>query len=365
MKTANSSSSKARFIRAAFQTPGQTALATLAQTGFNPEWTNVLVTVAYATRSGVEQFVGQLISDDSTWTARRKRFLFSLDYGVTEPEAIEYVMGLNHADCRIFSGDVVIGRRLRPVRAFHPKVYLFGNSVPLSKATRLSAVVGSCNLTNAALQTNIEAYCVLEAERPNDLGNLVTEMEALYASSQPADKNLVARYRKVRTKTEYDIDRPASPPARGDIDPESSRALQSATSFWTQTRKITRNRGTKLPGNEVDLRKGVRVFWGCKAAPNTPKNSHLMTVKTRINGSPPIERELRYNDNGMDVLSLPIPEEHGIDSYENCYLVWHRDADGTYTLTVQNSPGDLLDRSNRTGAIVSYAGGKRHWGYFT
>ena len=50
--------------------------------------------VAYATRAGCERLHDKLTETTATWTATRKRWLVSMDFGRTEPRALRFLAGL-------------------------------------------------------------------------------------------------------------------------------------------------------------------------------------------------------------------------------------------------------------------------------
>ena len=80
------------------------------------------------------------------------RWLFGLDDAFTDPKAIDVVMRIRGAETKVAT--------LAPKRRFHPKIYL------LDRNTEGTAtlVIGSCNLSEAALEDNCEAYAVFYAE---------------------------------------------------------------------------------------------------------------------------------------------------------------------------------------------------------
>jgi hypothetical protein len=114
------------------------------------------VAVAYATRRGVELLNRRL--DGTGWTGATKRFLISVDFGVTEPEALAALEALPNAEVRVPNGLVVLASEaLRPPSTFHTKAYAFRVS---DAASQLALVVGSANITASALATGAEAVIV-------------------------------------------------------------------------------------------------------------------------------------------------------------------------------------------------------------
>lgn len=81
------------------------------------------------------------------------RWIVGLDDAISQPQAIEYLLGLKGAEVRV--------SKLSPKRRFHPKMYrLFQSDGP----ARGLLVVGSGNLTERGLHTNAEGAVLLKAE---------------------------------------------------------------------------------------------------------------------------------------------------------------------------------------------------------
>ena len=108
--------------------------------------------VAYATRRGCDRLVRRVVGriGQAEWDKSEKDVVLSLDYGTTEPEALQYLADLPRSTVRVASPEVMLIRRLAPRNAFHPKLYLF------DAAAETGFVVGSANLTESALISNTE-----------------------------------------------------------------------------------------------------------------------------------------------------------------------------------------------------------------
>ena len=109
-------------------------------------------TVAYATRRGCDRLVRRVVGriGQAAWDRSEKDFVLSLDYGITEPAALQYLADLPGSTVRVASPDVVRIGSLTPSNAFHPKLYLF------DAVAETGYVVGSANLTESALISNTE-----------------------------------------------------------------------------------------------------------------------------------------------------------------------------------------------------------------
>lgn len=113
------------------------------------------VAVAYASHHGVRMLNDKL--DSPSWPKAHKRFLVSIDFGFTQPEALIYLSSLENAEVRIPNGRAVLADpSLRPPFAFHAKSYAFRTEEGDNPQTLRALVVGSANLTASALSTGAE-----------------------------------------------------------------------------------------------------------------------------------------------------------------------------------------------------------------
>lgn len=327
----------------------------------------VEVAVAYASEQGVRLLNDRLSSE--TWTAARKRFLVSIDFGFTQPTALVRLSELNNAEVRIPNGRAVLtDPTLRPQSAFHAKAFAFGTDeshglrdLKLMKAINLKAlIVGSANLTASALSTGAEvvtkqvwtdapsteewrhlllAKPVLDWfedtwETADPLSDVLQEYQRRYRSlpgpPQPQEEKTLATRRYLASPDEHVISGPL--PVQ----------LAAAKSLWVDGSSIIHNREPH-PGNQLNTPRGTRVFFGF-GSEKVPRNTTLGSVRIRVGSYPYVERSVRFADNGMDIISLPIPEQNGLDSYQGSYLVFSSDrlssADhGQFTLTVTDAAG--------------------------
>jgi HKD family nuclease len=101
------------------------------------------VAVAYASRRGVSELSVALTS--SRWLSAGKRWLVSMDFGRTEPAALDALAALPNSEVRVPNGrDVIASQSLQPKITFHTKAYLFrlaGHNCPVA------VIIGSANLT--------------------------------------------------------------------------------------------------------------------------------------------------------------------------------------------------------------------------
>src|SRR5581483_4037095 len=113
--------------------------------------TAIRIAVAYTTYSGSSLLASRLsisIGND-IWRSIPKTIITSFDYGITEPQALDFLTNTPNSTFCIAKTQA-LSRGLRPVVSFHPKMYIF------SKGNSYSTVVGSANLTASALTCNTE-----------------------------------------------------------------------------------------------------------------------------------------------------------------------------------------------------------------
>lgn len=111
--------------------------------------------VAYATFHGCDMLVGKL-RRIPVWRKSTKRWLISVDYGRTEPDALIYLMKIPDAEVRIPNGAAVLETAgFFPPAPFHPKAYSVDNIAKGDKSV-FGVFVGSGNLTGSGLLTGSE-----------------------------------------------------------------------------------------------------------------------------------------------------------------------------------------------------------------
>lgn len=107
--------------------------------------------VAYTTLEGCRTLVERIIgrAGRGSWDNTEKLLITSFDYGITRPEALVYLRDEVGMEVSIANVSVLERPLLRPVDAFHPKLFMF-------RGERLTALCGSANLTASALTGNTE-----------------------------------------------------------------------------------------------------------------------------------------------------------------------------------------------------------------
>lgn len=339
---------------------------------------HVDIAVAYASSEGVRLLDERLSS--GTWSAASKRFLVSVDFGFTQPKALERLSSLNNAEVRIPNGQSVLASpSLRPPSAFHAKAFAFRGE----EWHNLSAlIVGSANLTASALSTGAEVVTKqLWTSTPSaaewghlELAKPVLDwFEEAWATADPLSDVLDeyrSRYRSLPKPRKLQEERTpatrrylASPDGHV-ISGTLPVQLAAAKSLWVDGKSIIQNRSAG-PGNQLNTTRGTRVFFGF-GSENRSKNTRLGMVNIRVESHPYIERPVRFGHNGMDVINLPIPEENGVDTYQDMFLVFSRDrvsstGRGQFSLTVTDEAGlAALKEAAANSVELSMHGGREY-----
>jgi HKD family nuclease len=269
---------------------------------------------AYVTDSGVAQIRAHLKSEFGE--TRKCRWLFSFDYGRSHPTALEKLQEIGQSTIRIHDGEYVVqSNALIPRVNFHLKTAL-----TLQKTGYpCHQLVGSGNLSASGLLSGIEAGCVVDYSGVKHTRGkaLIATLETLWEKATPVEKVLQDyknRYAELIQPAVFDL---------------QHAALSGAISvFWIDVGYVTKNRGQEKPGNQFDLPKGSHVYLGVKKVQNPKRNSVLGSLMIRTPQGDVLERTLRFGNNEMEKLTLPIPEQHGYDCYDGKIVTLRAEGNG-------------------------------------
>lgn len=340
---------------------------------------------AYASAGGALLLATELESSLPRWTGARKRWLISLDWGHTEPEALDYLASIPRSEVRIPNAAEVLGSSLVPRRCFHPKTLLLDQSRRPSSPPVMLAI-GSANLTVSGMRFADEHLSIatwtsgrVGARAGVQLAAMRAEaaqLEAAWNRARCLTRPLLADYKVVRQRLRptrrrntfegqgEDASRQVREVEDGmHFDFAKVAKLRASRHLWTEIRYVVPNRGPGVPGNQVDLAAGTRAYFGLDPSRRAP-NTLLGSLRIRY-GTHEAVRNMRFGNNSMDKLDLPIPGTDGPPTYRNAYLLFVREEDGSFTLQV-GSPADVArwrTRSQTAGTSFKMAGG-REWGVF-
>jgi HKD family nuclease len=300
-------------------------------------FTQFRAAVAYATLKGCTLLKKEVGTPQ--WRKTPKRWLISIDYGRTEPAALEFLSAhLRHSEVRVPNGrEVVKMSGFMPKVPFHPKAYMV-DDVRTGGNTVLGIFVGSGNLTASGLLTGSE--CGSESYWKTPLSKADGQsMAAAYKQTlwfedawERADplENILKAYRGRWKKTKPPIveDNPELVDlyfgnAEHVVAGTEALALASARALWFESGKLTENLGKGEPGNQADLRRGTRVFFGFTPAA-VAKNTNFGQVVLQNEAFAPKSCSVRFGNNSMDKLNLPIPGADGPLSYDHSIILIER-----------------------------------------
>lgn len=337
------------------------------------EYDSLTVAVAYATAQGCRMLTEDFRESIPNWNQLEKRWLISFDFGITEPGALNHLSELPNSEVRVPNALRVIQQRLRPSVRFHPKLYLFDG-------VGHSLFSGSANLTPSGLVRNQEQGVFQAWTPPFSRGNTrslrsLTEQKRLidieYEKSELLTDDLLERYtvarNRYRQRTPYvpddpNFERQIADPLQG-LALSKAALLATSPSFWVEVGNVVQNLGANRPGNQIDLQRGSRVFFGFDAR-TVAQNTSLGEVSIRFNNEV-TQCHMRFGNNSMDKLTLPIPNHPGPRTYENTTLKFDRDTDGIFDLTVGNAQRKRVwrEQSQLVNGLYQMVGG-REFGVF-
>ncbi len=341
----------------------------LMETATAAKFDSLFTCIAYATKVGCKVVSESLQDRISQWSRMKKDWLISIDYGITEPDALEYLADLPNSRVWIPNADDLIGRHLRPRRSFHKKLYVFDC---LRKQDALGIFSGSANLTLGGLYLNDEQATSLVWTSPLSRSEETTigrarqeiiQLRSIVASTSQLNTSLLKQYRLVwrsrstKSKDDQEITQRITEP-NPHLSISRSAILATASNYWVDVKYVVENLGPGVPGNQIDLLRGSRVFFGFGAG-EVPRNTVLGKVRIRYDDEV-IDCNMRFGNNQMDKLNLPVPGSPRPVTYHGQTLLFHRNTDDTFALRVAG-PKDISQwksLSQRQGTLFSMRSGR-------
>lgn len=285
--------------------------------------TRVRIAVAYVTLAGCRMlfdgFQSRLLG---AWEDVEKQVVTSFDYGLTEPEALEFLMAVENLDIRVANVSVIQRQSLVPNRAFHAKAYLFDYGYASDPRTEL--VVGSANLTQRALTVNTETMTisthVIGDTDVNDSWSTLTQ------GSDTLTSDILNAYRAARVSPHV-----GSPPDDTIDDPDLdlhgyalfSDAVELGAvdpwefhNFWLEAGSMTSGGSN----NQLELPRGANVFFGLDFRDYAHEHASMGEVDLLIRGTNQ-RRQLRWHaSNRMERIHLPTVLQGGYPYAETVIL---------------------------------------------
>ena len=320
----------------------------------------VCAAVAYATHTGVAE-LDDVLSSIPEWRKARKQWLIGIDYCRSDPLALAHLSSLPKSSVRIFDGEFVATRNgCVPRYSFHPKAYL------LLGSSKSAAVVGSGNLSRTGLQFGVEAAALV---RNN---SAIADMKTWFCTQWNAATALTEirepyreQYESIASRrnpqaSEDDVP-PESATKVGQLTPQELRKLRVCRHLWIEAGNVTRNRGPAA-GNQLMMKRNTRVFFGFPAT-DLARNSIIGEVTIEMDGRSNQGRTLRFSNNAMDVLGLPVPEDG--EAYDQETLHFEQIGVRAFRLTIGSKPKirRWKQRSKTIDGVLRMKSG-RQWGVY-
>jgi HKD family nuclease len=307
----------------------------------SPDTNGLRWAVAYSTRKGCDLLVKRIIEQigKSRWDRMHKAFVTSLDFGLTEPAAIEYLANQTLSQVRIANSYLRTRPGFRPERAFHPKIYLF------DRPGIISYVVGSANLTSSALTSNTEVVLAGEEIPGNfEFNRLWAEV---FQAAEPLTDEILTEYKNIwraprprrvtadTTPTEPEIET-SGIPVLGDEIARGALHPQDYSHLWVEAGSMSSG-GSH---NQLELPRGANRFFGFNFT--NYGDNHVTIgypVLSKKNNSWDNRPLTWHGNNRMERINLPTRAQGGYEDYSHTAVLFRRMAN-SFELVVFPWDGD-------------------------
>jgi hypothetical protein len=202
-----------------------------------------------------------------------------------------------------------------------------------TKTKKFGMVLGSGNFSYNGLKKSVEAGAAFVvgpgSEFKKRIAPVKEPFEEFWKSATPLD-DIVDTYEAIRATitSKQDAKKPKVQAAK-------------ITKFWIEAGYVTKNRGPDKPGNQIFFPPGFRTFFGFgNVVVNKSEVICPVTFTTKV--GPPVTNNLRLNHNGMEKISLPMPETHGFGVYDGKVLVFERKGKSFLMTTYEANEFDAL-----------------------
>jgi hypothetical protein len=341
----------------------------------NGEYNRMFAAVAYATVGGVKvlERIFREELDTKRWNEINKQWLVGIDWCRSDPPALAQLAAFKRSQVKIPNGQQIISRSgCFPNKTYHPKLYIF-------QGKDVSAIIcGSGNLSASGLTKGCECGSILfvSSSRNPELVKLLRWFRTAWKEANPYSELkavYVNRCKQLLKKTNKFF------PTEDDLTPEQFkkrvqkkslselqiRQLRTFDNFWIQAGALGANLGPGKPGNQLDMTRYTRVFFGFPAVDVAP-NTTIGFVTLVWNGMAHSDRTLKFGNNGMDKLNVPPSGDYGPLFYKNKTFLFTRNVDGSFLFTVGTNTNCAKWRrlSNQLNANYTMQPGGREWGLF-
>ena len=327
------------------QTPGEPAEVRNAIVDvLDTQTSDVRIASAYVTLGGTDilfKCLSEFLTQDRI-NKIPKTLITCLDFGITEPAALQHWGSLPNATVRIAGAQLLAGGSLLPRNAFHPKVYAFGVNA------HANILVGSANMTSRGFSINTEAVWV---EKKVALKRVDTLFLSAAAGTALLSDDLLSAYKALRRR------RPLPPELKLETEPvprpravkldqlqtfreaveRGTLASEKFREMWVQSEGMQGG-----SGNQLELpRRGHRFF-------GFIFNDYDFRDKKTI-GVPVLRAGARiwtdrlvtwHGNNKMERINLPTRAQGGF-SYKDSAILFRRLKNQHFELVVAPWDSDL------------------------
>jgi len=334
------------------------------------------IAAAYVTTGGARDLLLTLRESLlDRWPVVQKRWLISFDYCRTEPLAVRMLMEAPRSSVRVHDVVRVLKQQCIPTSPFHPKTFIFGGK------TRRAVFAGSGNISRSGLNTGHEVGLLLDSQSPvmkgeraarSKIAAIETWFQKSWEKEPQLNEAIIGKYREIFDSVPNlshpiptDDDPPERNAGRDHLAAQDLRKLRACSHFWIEAGNITKNLGRLRPGNQLMMKRLSRVFFGVPAV-DVPQNSPLRTLKISYGQWEKSDCSLTFSDNGMDKLTLPVPESDGPPAYDGMTLLFTRIGPGIFKLEcgTERQKREWMSRSKDLAANFEMSAGGRKWGVF-
>lgn len=356
-----------------------TILRTILNLSAKVRFNRLRVFMAYATFNGVRHLIDGLEKKMHKWKSVKKEWLISMDFGRTEDTALMFLNKLPNSEIRIPNGLEVINNSLIPNSCFHPKTYIFDKFNQSRNNPSFCYIVTSANLTVSGIHGGEEHASFFlhtnnDSTQKKSISQIKDKVEAwwkeTWSCANKLTPRLLHRYSKLRARMPREDKSTSTKPFADshplEIDPIIGLKWAQSKCLWVQTYRLYENLGKGNPGNQLDLRRGMRVYFGFSAKSVAP-NTNIGKVRIQYNNKPPHLCSIRYGNNYMDKVNLPIPGRDGPANYDNNFVHFERLGTGIFRIKLAKNKAQFLrwkTKSRRQGMLYKFTGG-RTYGFYS
>lgn len=280
----------------------------------DPASTQLRCAVAYATLGGAKDLAARVEARiGPSWAAIAKTLVTCFDFGLTEPSALRYLRDQHGFSLRVSS---------TPGSSYHPKLFLF--DVPPGAA----ALIGSANLTRAAMTTNTEMAVALKLSSPSL--ELEAQWNELVGNSSPLSETDIQAYEASRAAQPPplppDPPPPVVPPPPAPSVPPLLQAINSGLdlgafdAMWVEAGSMS----SSGSHSQLELPRGANRFFGFGFGTYDDAHHTIGTPVLYTAGRQWSDRPLTWHGNNrMERINLPTLAQGGYP-YQDTAILFRR-----------------------------------------